>query len=153
MGAEGTVPTEPSARGSREPGARLPWAATGNGPSGSSVSERPAELGTGLPARGTARPPARQYLLGGTGARVGIIASVTEPFCRSCCRLRLNALGELRPCLFALGGWDLRGLVRQGASDQQIAEVFRRAVEAKLLWPHESPADGQNSLVMCQIGG
>ena len=153
ISAEGPVPPESPAGGGTQPGAGLPMSPPGNGPSGSSISELPAEPGAALPTASTALPPARQYLLGRTGARVGIIASVTQPFCRSCCRLRLNALGELRPCLFAPTGWDLRGLVRRGASDQQIAELFRGAVEAKLPVPHGSPADCQNSLLMCQIGG
>jgi cyclic pyranopterin phosphate synthase len=152
-GAEGPVPPGPTAGGSTGPGEGLPTAPAGDGPSGRSVSELPAEPGAALPKAATARPPARQYLLGRTGAQVGIIASVTQPFCRSCCRLRLTALGELRNCLFASGGWDLRGLVRRGVSDQQIAELFRRAVEAKLPAPHASPADCQTSLLMCQIGG
>lgn len=55
---------------------------------------------------------------------IGIIASVTQPFCGSCTRARLSAEGELYTCLFADHGHDLRGLLRQGASDEQIGAVL-----------------------------
>jgi cyclic pyranopterin phosphate synthase len=52
---------------------------------------------------------------------IGLIASVTQPFCGSCTRARLSADGKLHTCLFAAGGHDLRGLLRGGASDSEIA--------------------------------
>lgn len=52
---------------------------------------------------------------------IGVIASVTQPFCRSCTRARLSADGKLFTCLFAGEGYDLRALVRSGASDDEIA--------------------------------
>lgn len=64
-------------------------------------------------------------------ARVGIIASVTRPFCRDCDRLRLTADGQLRTCLFAHAETDLRGAVRDGRSDAELAELIRVAVLAK----------------------
>lgn len=64
-------------------------------------------------------------------ARVGIIASVTRPFCRDCDRLRLTADGQLRTCLFAHVETDLRGALRAGASDAELAEMIRIAVLAK----------------------
>ena len=64
-------------------------------------------------------------------ARVGIIASVTRPFCRDCDRLRLTADGQLRTCLFAHGETDLRGPLRAGASDAELAELIRTAVAGK----------------------
>lgn len=63
--------------------------------------------------------------------KVGIIASVTRPFCRDCDRLRLTADGQLRTCLFAHVETDLRSLLRSGASDTDIADVIRTAVRAK----------------------
>ena len=63
--------------------------------------------------------------------RVGIIASVTRPFCRDCDRLRLTADGQLRTCLFAHVETDLRGPLRDGASDAELAELIRAAVAAK----------------------
>jgi cyclic pyranopterin phosphate synthase len=63
--------------------------------------------------------------------RVGIIASVTRPFCRECDRLRLTADGQLRTCLFARAETDLRGPLRAGATDAELAEVIRFAVRGK----------------------
>jgi cyclic pyranopterin phosphate synthase len=63
--------------------------------------------------------------------RVGIIASVTRPFCRDCDRLRLTADGQLRTCLFAHTETDLRAVLRAGADDAELAEVIRTAVAGK----------------------
>jgi len=58
------------------------------------------------------------------GGEVGVIASVTQAFCRDCTRLRLSAEGQLYTCLFATEGHDLRALVRGGASDAEIAQFL-----------------------------
>ena len=63
--------------------------------------------------------------------RVGIIASVTRPFCRECDRLRLTADGQLRTCLFARTETDLRGPLRDGAADAELATLIRDAVAGK----------------------
>lgn len=60
------------------------------------------------------------------GGEVGIIASVTQPFCQDCTRARLSAEGKLYTCLFATQGRDLRHLLREGAGDQYIADAIRR---------------------------
>ncbi len=57
------------------------------------------------------------------GGEVGIISSVTQPFCQSCTRARLSAEGKLYTCLFATQGKDLRHLIRQGAKDEYIADI------------------------------
>ncbi len=91
-----------------------------------------------VPFRGHA--PAEEFeVLAGPGqqdwspepARVCIIASVTRPFCRDCDRLRLTADGQLRTCLFAHQETDLRGALRDGRSDAELAELIRDAVRAK----------------------
>ncbi|MBD0338711.1 MAG: GTP 3',8-cyclase MoaA [Thermoleophilia bacterium] len=67
---------------------------------------------------------ARRYrYLDGAG-EVGVIASVTQPFCGDCTRARLSADGKLYTCLFAVRGHDLRALVRGGASDEELAEAI-----------------------------
>ena len=63
--------------------------------------------------------------------RLGIIASVTRPFCRDCDRLRLTADGQLRTCLFARDETDLRALLRSGASDADLGDAIRTAVAGK----------------------
>jgi cyclic pyranopterin phosphate synthase len=77
------------------------------------------------------RAPAMEFrYLDGKG-RVGIIASVSRPFCLSCNRVRLTAEGKLRNCLFALDEVDLKPLLRGGAPDQEIASLMRQNVAAK----------------------
>jgi GTP 3',8-cyclase len=76
--------------------------------------------------------PAEVFLVDGGPATVGIIASVTRPFCGACDRVRLTADGQVRNCLFAREESDLRGLLRAGASDAEVAERWRHAVAVKL---------------------
>jgi len=80
--------------------------------------------------RGSA--PAEAFLVDGGPARVGVIASVTRPFCGTCDRVRLTADGQVRNCLFARSESDLRGPLRAGADDAELAEAWRRAVAVKL---------------------
>jgi cyclic pyranopterin phosphate synthase len=63
--------------------------------------------------------------------RLGVIASVTRPFCRDCDRLRLTADGQLRTCLFARDETDLRAALRSGATDAEIETLIRTAVAGK----------------------
>ena len=65
----------------------------------------------------------RWRYLDGAG-EIGVIASVTEPFCGDCSRLRLSSEGRMFTCLFATGGTDLRGPLRSGASDDEITELI-----------------------------
>src|SRR5262245_40508350 len=65
---------------------------------------------------------ATRYRYRDGGGEIGVIASVTQPFCRGCTRARLSADGRLYTCLFAGTGHDLRGLLRAGASDQALRE-------------------------------
>jgi cyclic pyranopterin phosphate synthase len=80
--------------------------------------------------RGSA--PAETFLVDGGPAKVGVIASVTRPFCGSCDRVRLTADGQVRNCLFARTESDLRGPLRAGADDAELADRWRRAVAVKL---------------------
>jgi cyclic pyranopterin phosphate synthase len=80
--------------------------------------------------RGSA--PAEAFLVDGGPARVGVIASVTRPFCGTCDRVRLTADGQIRNCLFARSENDLRGPLRAGAGDAELAAAWRRAVAVKL---------------------
>jgi cyclic pyranopterin phosphate synthase len=80
--------------------------------------------------RGSA--PAETFLVDGGPGRVGVIGSVTRPFCGSCDRVRLTADGQVRNCLFATTETDLRSLLRSGATDGQLAAAWHGAVAAKL---------------------
>ncbi len=81
-------------------------------------------------ARGSA--PAETFLVNGGPGHVGVIGSVTRPFCRACDRVRLTADGQVRNCLFANGESDLRTPLRAGAGDDQLADLWRQAVATKL---------------------
>ncbi|MBK1814762.1 GTP 3',8-cyclase MoaA [Luteolibacter yonseiensis] len=65
------------------------------------------------------------------GGEIGIIASVTQPFCKNCNRARLSSDGRLYTCLFGSHGTDLRGPLRAGASDHEIAEIIRATWELR----------------------
>ena len=77
------------------------------------------------------RAPALDYIYADGGGTVGMIASISRPFCMSCNRVRLTAEGKLRNCLFALEETDIRALLRGAASDAEIARAFRESVAAK----------------------
>jgi cyclic pyranopterin phosphate synthase len=80
-------------------------------------------------ARGSA--PAELFRVAGTDYSVGIIASVTQPFCGACDRVRLTADGQIRNCLFARTESDLRTPLRSGAGDAELAERWVAAVAGK----------------------
>ena len=82
-----------------------------------------------VPARGAA-PADRWRYLDGRGT-VGVIPTVTKPFCGDCDRVRLTADGQFRTCLFATDEFDLMSLLRNGATDDVIAETIVNAVAAK----------------------
>jgi cyclic pyranopterin phosphate synthase len=71
------------------------------------------------------------YTCHGKPARVGVIGSVTRPFCGACDRVRLTADGQVRNCLFAREESDLRGAMRDGVSDDELADRWRKAVWVK----------------------
>jgi cyclic pyranopterin phosphate synthase len=75
--------------------------------------------------------PAETFLVDGGPARVGIIASVTRPFCGDCNRTRLTADGQVRNCLFATEESDLRAALRRGADDLELAERWSKAMWLK----------------------
>ncbi|MGO1383424.1 MAG: GTP 3',8-cyclase MoaA [Arachnia sp.] len=83
-----------------------------------------------IPGRGAA--PAERFLVDGGPHTVGIIASVTMPFCGACDRLRLTADGQLRSCLFSATESDLRAPLRSGASDEEVAAILHRCLAGKL---------------------
>ena len=79
--------------------------------------------------RGSA--PAELFTVDGGPATVGVIASVTRPFCGDCDRVRLTADGQVRNCLFAREESDLRSALRSGASDEEVADRWRAAMMTK----------------------
>jgi GTP 3',8-cyclase len=89
-------------------------------------AEFPLEI---VPARGAA-PADRWRYLDGKGT-VGVIPSVSKPFCADCDRVRLTSDGQFRTCLFATDEFDLRNLLRNGGTDDEIADLIIHAVGTK----------------------
>jgi cyclic pyranopterin phosphate synthase len=75
--------------------------------------------------------PAERFRYRDGAGEVGVIASVTRPFCESCDRVRLTAEGQLRTCLFAVDELDLRAIVRAGGTDADLIAAIERAVAGK----------------------
>jgi cyclic pyranopterin phosphate synthase len=91
-----------------------------------------AEVCPLVPAEGyDRRAPAMEFRYTDGGGKVGIIASVSRPFCMSCNRVRLTADGKLRNCLFALTEADVKHLLRPEPDDARLAEVIRQNVREK----------------------
>jgi GTP 3',8-cyclase len=82
-------------------------------------------------ARTRGSAPAELFRVAGTGYSLGIIASVSKPFCGACDRVRLTADGQIRNCLFARTESDLRTPLRSGASEEEIADLWVAAVASK----------------------
>ncbi|MEU6741787.1 GTP 3',8-cyclase MoaA [Streptosporangium sandarakinum] len=102
--------------------------------------------------RGSA--PAELFVVDGGPARVGVIGSVTRPFCGACDRVRLTADGQIRNCLFATEESDLRAAMRSGAGDDELAERWTAAVRGKRAGHGiDDPAFLQPSRPMSAIGG
>ena len=90
----------------------------------------------------------------GKPAKVGVIASVTQPFCGACDRTRLTADGQVRNCLFSQQETDLRGLLRGGAGDEEIAAAWRIAMWGKHAGHGiDDPSFLQPARPMSAIGG
>ncbi|WP_156759512.1 GTP 3',8-cyclase MoaA [Microbacterium karelineae] len=84
------------------------------------------------PIQGRGGAPAETWRLDGTDRTVGVIASVTAPFCGACDRLRLTADGQLRNCLFSNREFDLVPLLRGSGSDDEIEQLLRGCIWKKL---------------------
>ena len=106
-----------------------------------------------IPVAPNSEPATRYRFVDGSG-EIGIIASVTEPFCGACDRIRLTADGKLRTCLFALEEFDLKGPLRAGAADLELAWLIADAVSRKGPGHMINSADFvQPARTMSQIGG
>jgi cyclic pyranopterin phosphate synthase len=75
--------------------------------------------------------PSRNYVAEGAAGVIGFISPVSHEFCYACNRLRINAVGRVRPCLFSKSGIDIRGLLRSGCSDGDLARALEEAVAMK----------------------
>jgi cyclic pyranopterin phosphate synthase len=119
------------------------------------VRRRLAELG---PLDAVTSPatagPARTFRVPGFRGELGFISSVSDHHCPTCNRLRLTAAGWLRPCLFAAPELDIKGPLRQGASDEALAQLFREAIRLKgCVSPATTLASPWPPRSMVSIGG
>src|SRR6059058_1263383 len=106
------------------------------------------------PVAGRGSAPAEEFVVDGGPATVGVIASVTKPFCAACDRVRLTADGQLRNCLFAREESDLRGPLRSGATDVELVARFRASIAAKRVGHGiDDPTFLQPDRPMSAIGG
>jgi cyclic pyranopterin phosphate synthase len=100
---------------------------------------------------------AQRYAFADGGGEIGFISSVSEPFCGDCSRARLSADGRLYTCLFARAGHDLRGPMRAGASDEDLAGLIRAVWESRddrySELRSESRAADRSRVEMYEIGG
>jgi len=129
----------------------------GNGPLllAPEIKKRISVLGHLMPVRNSANDgPAQRYRFEGAAGEIGFIHALSHHFCDSCNRLRLTARGQLRPCLLSDHHEDVKGPLRSGCSDDQLAEIFFKAVRHK---PSDHNLAVQNPTRVCgqmhSIGG
>lgn len=89
------------------------------------------QFGELLPQRVVGSGPARYWRLGGAEGTIGFISPISSGYCASCNRLRLTADGRLIPCLASEDEIDVRTPLREGATDDEVASLFRMAIERK----------------------
>ncbi len=119
------------------------------------IMERVASVGklVQLPFKGGG--PSRNYRIEGAQGMIGFISPISDCFCASCNRLRLTAVGKLRPCLFSEVSVDIKTPLRSGSSDDELESLYRRAVLSKPAG-HDllNKSSSQSPLSpMSQIGG
>jgi GTP 3',8-cyclase len=97
---------------------------------------------------------ARRYQFDDGVGEIGIIAPVSHPFCGHCSRIRITSDGKIRTCLFSIWDHDLYGVMRRGASDEEMAEFIRGVVQKKEARHHIGEPDFVSpSRTMVHIGG
>jgi cyclic pyranopterin phosphate synthase len=89
------------------------------------------------PSLNTTRGPAKMYRIGGTEGKVGFISPVSSHICAECNRIRLTSTGMIRPCLFSDTEYDVKSLMRNGSSDEEIRGFIRDVVKVKPEKKHE----------------
>jgi cyclic pyranopterin phosphate synthase len=119
------------------------------------IMERVADVGKliRLPFKGSG--PSRNYRIEGAQGMIGFISPISDCFCDSCNRLRLTAIGKIRPCLFSETAVDIKTPLRSGASDDELENLYRSAVLSKPARHslHEGSLLHAAMSPMSQIGG
>jgi cyclic pyranopterin phosphate synthase len=109
----------------------------GNGPLllAPEIKQRISSLGNLVPVQNSKNDgPAKRYRFEDAPGEIGFIHALSQHFCNTCNRLRLTASGQLRPCLLSDHQEDIKGPLRSGCSDREIADIFIRAM-------HHKPSD------------
>ncbi|HKM76163.1 MAG TPA: GTP 3',8-cyclase MoaA [Candidatus Bathyarchaeia archaeon] len=99
--------------------------------SGKEIVERISERHELIPESREHGSTARLYKFADGAGRIGVITSITEPFCSDCDRIRLSADGKIVPCLFDKAGYDLKPLLRNRSSDDEISLFLKNAIGRK----------------------
>lgn len=97
--------------------------------------------------------PSRNYKLCGAQGVIGFISAVSHEFCYSCNRLRLNAVGRIRPCLFSNTEIDIAGPLRKGATDEELVRLFLLALDVKPAGNYLKDPGSATAGAMSSIGG
>ncbi len=96
------------------------------------IKKRISTIGKLVPVKNSINDgPAERYKFEGAKGEIGFIGALSHHFCNRCNRLRLTASGQLRPCLLSDQHEDLKGPLRMGCSDEELAEIFLAAVRHK----------------------
>ncbi len=104
--------------------------------------------------RGPNDGPSQRFRFEKSLGEIGFISPMSHHFCRTCNRLRLTASGKLRPCLLSNREIDIRGPLRSGASDHELADIFRKAALSKEAEHHLTPEHPLGKISqMSSIGG
>ena len=129
----------------------------GNGPLllAPEIKRRISTLGNLIPVQNSKNDgPAKRYQFAGAKGEIGFIPALSQHFCDRCNRLRLTASGQLRACLLSDRQEDIKGPLRSGCSDQELADIFLKAMHHK---PSDHNLAGHNVIRVCgemrAIGG
>jgi cyclic pyranopterin phosphate synthase len=119
------------------------------------IKNRISALGNLVPVENAKNDgPAKRYRFEGAKGEIGFIPALSQHFCDKCNRLRLTASGQLRPCLLSDHQEDIKGPLRSGCSDQELAEIYLKAVQHK---PSDHNLAGHHVIRVCgemrAIGG
>lgn len=118
------------------------------------ITARLKTMGALIPVSGVeGNGPARYVKYEDAKGTLGIIAPMSHPFCSGCNRLRLTVDGRLLPCLMSNRSYDVKGMIRDRASDEEVAELIMRAVREKPLAPVSDDGEKNIGKPMASIGG
>ena len=119
------------------------------------IKQRISSLGNLVPVHNSTNDgPAKRYRFEGAPGEIGFIHALSQHFCNTCNRLRLTASGQLRPCLLSDHQEDIKGPLRSGGTEQEIADIFLKAMHHK---PSDHNLAGHKVIRVCSemqaIGG